>query len=154
MIDKVQALIKQYLGSKGDDISEEQEKRLAIYGILFEAARSDYQVKDEELDKIREVMERHFSMSDEEYAILAKQAHDIHLDSADMYQICRDIKKHMSRDERLKLMDEVWEIAFADGDLDPHETSIIRRLSDQLGLEHNEFINGKLNAAKTFHKKN
>ena len=147
MIKKLRELIHTFIEDDENQISEEEEKRLAIYGILYEAARSDHDVAPEEEQKLEEIMERYFSMSKEEYERVKKEAEILHINSTDMFRITREVKSHLSREERLTLMDELWEIAFADGVLDPQETVILRRLADLLGLEHKEFIDSKLKVA-------
>ncbi|NRA66238.1 MAG: TerB family tellurite resistance protein [Pseudobacteriovorax sp.] len=141
---KLQSLIKNALAAEDDSVSEDESKKLAIFGILYEAARSDFHVAEEEMNTIRAIMNRYFQISDDEFLSIKDKAEKIHDDSSGMFQISRDVRQHLNRDERLTLLDELWEIAFADGVLDPHESMIIRRLADLLGLEHKEFIDSKL----------
>lgn len=153
MIAKLQTIMHQLLQGDSHKIPEADEKKLALYGILYEAARSDHHVAPEEELKIREIMERYFSIGHEEFQRIKDEAEAIHLDSSGMFQITRDVRKHLSRDERLTLLDELWEIAHADGIIDAHENSILSRLSDLLGLEHSEFIDSKLRVAKKLNNK-
>ncbi|SME94659.1 TerB family tellurite resistance protein [Pseudobacteriovorax antillogorgiicola] len=147
MIKKLRDLLHDLL-NENDEFPQEDEKRLAIYGILYEAARSDYNVAPEEEAKIKEVMLRYFSLNEDDYTRIQKEAEQLHLNSPGMFKITREVRNHLDRDERLNLLDELWEIAFADGVIDPQETSILRRLADLLGLEHGEFIASKLRVAK------
>ncbi len=147
MIKKFQELFHQFLCDNNVEISEDEEKKLAVYGILYEAARSDHVVEPSEQAVITEIMESYFSVTSEELADIQSKAEALHLESTDMFQITREVRKHLSREERLGLLDDLWRVAFADGYLDPQEASIIRRLSDLLGLEHKEFIDSKLKVA-------
>ena len=137
-------LVHNLLQNDSESMSEEREKQLAIYGILYEAARSDQSVAAEEEDKIREIMERYFQIDDTEFEDIRQQAQRLHLENADMYQITREVKQILSREERLTLLEELWEVAYADGRIDPHELAIIRRLADLIGLNHKEFIDSRL----------
>lgn len=144
MIKKFQELFHQLLCDSNVILDEDAEKKLAVYGILYEAARSDNSVDASEEATIKEIMESYFSISDDELAEIRKRAEQLHEKSTDMFQITREIRKHLSREERVDLLDDLWKVAFADGYLDPQEAAIIRRLSDLLGLDHKEFIDSKL----------
>ena len=74
MIDKLHKLIQSLICEEDIEVSEEEEKQLAIYGILFEAARSDHHVAQEEQDKIREIIERYFKIDDDAFEKLKAKA--------------------------------------------------------------------------------
>jgi uncharacterized tellurite resistance protein B-like protein len=42
----------------------------------------------------------------------------------------------------------MWKVAYADGDLDKYEESIIRKVADLLYIWHSDFVNTKLAASK------
>jgi len=56
----------------------------------------------------------------------------------------RQINKGFTRDQKLSLIEQMWRVAYADGDLDKYEEYTIRKLSDLLYIEHHEFIKAKL----------
>ncbi len=138
------SLFHNMLEESAEPVSEERELQLAIYGILYEAAKSDQTVAAVEEDKIREIMERYFQIDDAAYEEIRQQAHRLHLENADMFQITREVRQLLDRDQRLTLLDELWEVAYADGTIDPHELAIIRRLADLIGLNHKEFIDSRI----------
>ena len=52
-------------------------------------------------------------------------------------------------DQKKEVLNSVWAIAFADGEMDKHEEHLIRRIADLLYLNHKDFINAKLNQKET-----
>ena len=52
-------------------------------------------------------------------------------------------------DQKKEVLNSVWSIAFADGEMDKHEEHLIRRIADLLYLNHKDFINAKLNQKDT-----
>ncbi len=56
----------------------------------------------------------------------------------------RQINKGFTRNQKLLLIEQMWRVAYADGDLDKYEEYTIRKLSDLLYVEHHEFIRAKL----------
>ena len=140
MIQKLQSLFHSILSNDQQIRTEEEEKQLAIYGILYESARADHNVDPLEEEKINEIMQRYFGLSQTQIEKIKQEAEQLHLDRGSMLNIVKEVKEHLNREERMTLLDELWEVAFADGTIDPHETSLIRRLADLLGLEHQDFI--------------
>ena len=51
--------------------------------------------------------------------------------------------------KKKEILNSVWAIAFADGQMDKHEEHLIRRIADLLYLNHKDFINAKLNQKET-----
>ena len=147
MISKLRQLIHAFIADSDENISAEEEKMLAVYGILFEAARSDHHVDPREEEKIKEIMGRYFNLCEEDFQRIKTEAETLHINSSDMFNITREVRNHLTREERLTLLDELWEVAFSDGYLDPQETALVRRLADLLGLEHQEYINSKIRVA-------
>ena len=56
------------------------------------------------------------------------------------------INSGFTREQKLALIEQMWRVAYADGDLDKYEEYTIRKLSDLLYVEHHEFIRAKLRA--------
>lgn len=144
MLKKLQSLIEGAFSDVGESLSAEDQKQLAVYGILHEAALSDFSIAEEERETINSIMFARFGLEGEALERIKNLAEEEHASSTDMFQITRDVRKHLSREERVELLDELWQIAFADGVLDPQETVIIRRLADLLGLDHKELIDSKI----------
>ena len=51
--------------------------------------------------------------------------------------------------DQKEVLNSVWAIAFADGEMDKHEEHLIRRIADLLYLNHKDFINAKLSPYET-----
>jgi uncharacterized tellurite resistance protein B-like protein len=66
-------------------------------------------------------------------------------DAVDHYQFVSLIKQHYGYEQRLELVSLMWQLAWADGSLDPLEEHRIRRLADLLHISHSDFIRSKLN---------
>ena len=52
-------------------------------------------------------------------------------------------------EEKLQVIELVWEIAYADGLLDKHEDYLVHKLADLLRLTHQQLIEAKLKAKST-----
>ena len=56
-------------------------------------------------------------------------------DSVSFYEFVEDINKNYSKDEKLSLLNFMWQIAYADGRLEVEEERIIRRLADLIRIK-------------------
>ena len=50
--------------------------------------------------------------------------------------------------QKVKIIEHLWEIAFADTSLDKHEEHMVRKIADLIYVEHKDFIDAKLRVKK------
>lgn len=72
---------------------------------------------------------------------LAEQQQDL---SISLFEHTRVINQRLSSEEKIGLIDCLWEIAFADGRADHFEENTIRKIADLIYVEHKDFINSKI----------
>ena len=72
---------------------------------------------------------------------LAEQQQDL---SVSLFEHTRVINQYFSTEEKVGLIDCLWEIAFADGRADHFEENTIRKIADLVYVEHKDFIKSKI----------
>ncbi len=87
----------------------------------------------EERAKIGELVERRFGLNTEECRALLQAASDKVEQSVEVFGFTREIKNAFSPEERTEMMEMLWEVAYADGELHDLEANLMRRLA---GLLH------------------
>ena len=117
---------------------------LATCVILLEAARADDHFCDEERRHILSVLRGRFALSTEEANELLLQAEIARDESADLFQFTRQINAAYSVPEKIKIVEEVWRIFYADNELDGHEDHLARKLQHLLNLNHPTMIEAKM----------
>ena len=142
--------IKKAIGIK-DAVDEplmqnELKTELLATVLLLEAAHADYECSDQELEHVIETVRSLYHLSDEYIEELLEFAHSERGTAVDLYDFTRPVNDKMSRDEKCALVEAVWRIIYADGQIDKHEEHFVRRLANLLWLEHKDFINAKLKA--------
>ena len=75
------------------------------------------------------------------FAELAKQKSD---ESTSLYEFTREINDKYEYDEKVKLIEDLWRIAYSDGQLDKYEDYVIRKIADLIYVTHSDFIKSKL----------
>src|SRR5262249_76530 len=59
-------------------------------------------------------------------------------ESVDLYQFTRLLDEHLSREERRRLVETIWEVVYADGGLSTVEGHLASRVAELLGFQHPE----------------
>ena len=72
---------------------------------------------------------------------LAEQQQDL---STSLFEHTHVINQCLSREEKIGLIDCLWEIAFADGRVDHFEENTIRKIADLIYVDHKDFIKSKI----------
>jgi len=111
------------------------EPRLAVATLLVEMAVMDGDFDEAERTCVQTLLTKRFSLSKEELAALMANATRKSESSAELYGFTRTLKDRFSYEERAEMIEMLWEVAYADGTLDPHEDSLIRRVAGLLYVE-------------------
>lgn len=146
MISKLQNFFQTYLnpqegGGPATDVS--QRTRLAVAALLVEIAVSDYESASEEQQMIVDIVRTQFGLSESEAETLLSLAHEEHKASTDYFQFTRLINEHYTPQQKVELVESLWQVAFADGELHHYEEHVVRRLADLLYVSHTDFIAAK-----------
>tara|TARA_B100001057_G_scaffold71543_1_gene65786 strand:+ start:5444 stop:5887 length:444 start_codon:yes stop_codon:yes gene_type:complete len=114
-----------------DNISEENNLEL-LCGLMIEAANSDGEIGAEEVKKIRETLINIFKENSDDVDSVLGTAIKNSNNSKSLYYYSSKINKNFSEEKKILLLETLWEIVLADGELHDYESSIIRRLSGLL----------------------
>ncbi|MGB8275522.1 MAG: TerB family tellurite resistance protein [Alphaproteobacteria bacterium] len=129
MIDRISAFVHCFGGGvKGGGPSGSGELRLAVAALLVEAACMDRHFDAAERRTIARLLSERFDLADDEVAELIAQAEQTVADSTQLFPFTRTVARHFSERERIELIEMLWEVAYADGELDEYEASLLRRV--------------------------
>ncbi len=114
----------------GDDSDERQ---VAAAALLIEAAFMDEQFEANERSKITELLKSRFGLGDEEAGRLIDAAEQEVHDSSQLFRFTRVVNQRFSQEDRVELMEMLWEVVYVDGELHDYEAGLMRRIA---GLIH------------------
>lgn len=123
--------------------AEEERTRLAVAVLLLEIAASDFAEAPEEKREILQSVKSQFGLSAQEAEALIDMAKVEHSESTDYFQFTRLINQRYSMEQKIRLIESLWRVAFADNELHRYEEHVIRRLSDLIHVSHKDFISTK-----------
>lgn len=120
-----------------------QQTRLAAAVMLVEVAAIDSHFEDKEADALLQILTGKFQLSTDEVSQLQEQAKEAQANASSLHDHTRIINEHFSDSQKMELVANMWQVAYADGELDKYEEYIIRRVSELLYVSHNDFIRAK-----------
>jgi len=142
MLDRLQAFFRERL-EPGGEADPEHRRNLAAAALLIEVARADFEFDDDEQRTIHQLLEETLTLSSDEVAEIVRLAHEQSREATSLHQFTHLVHETHSLDEKKRLMEALWRVAFADGRLDKYEEQLLRRIADLIHLRHAEFMQAK-----------
>ena len=140
MINRIKALFADKgcsFGPEADHHSHD-ELQLAAAALLVEAATLDGHYGETEQAAIDKLLREKFALKDEE----ARSLHDLAVteqsEANQLLGFTRAIKDRYSLEERIELIEMIWEVVYADGELHDYEANLLRRLGGLLYVSDRE----------------
>ena len=125
-------------------LGTDRVRHLACFAyILTRPARADHEVTDSEAARMREVVIREAGISESDAAAIVRLARDVARTSGgtEDFLITREFERSATREEKLHLLDCLFEIGAADASILTVEDNEIRRVASELKLDHTDYIN-------------
>ena len=137
MIEKLKRL---FATLPSETTAEKSNKPLemAVTALLVQAARLDDQFDDAEHDAIVTLIAQQFDLSAEEAASMVANVSGNADESAGFYRYSKVIRAEMDHDQRLGIMEMLWQVVYADDVLHDHEASLMRRMAGLLYISDQE----------------
>ena len=122
-------------GDFGDD-----DFRVAYAALLMHAAAIDGEVSGAERSKLVTLLKQRFALDDAAAEHLVEQATAADARAVDLYHFTRLLNETLDEPGRLRMIETMWNVAFADGAASGYEDNLIWRVSDLLGVSSSERI--------------
>ena len=119
---------------------EHNDYRLAAAALLVHAAAIDGDVSDAERGKLRALIKKEFELDEATTDELVAEATEAENESIDLYHFTSIINGSLNEEGRRRVVEMMWEIAYADGDVDEFERNLIWRAADLLGISSRDRI--------------
>jgi uncharacterized tellurite resistance protein B-like protein len=122
--------------------------QLAAAVLLVEVMRSDHDIGADEQEAVLAALQGKFALSRDESERLVELAHDSSRSSTDYFAFTSRINDAFGMEQKIRMVEYMWQVAYADGTLNAHENHVMRRLSDLLHVPHGAYVNAKMRAAQ------
>lgn len=119
------------------------ESELACVSLMLMLAHADFESAEQELALAKTYVKREFALTDADAQAVVTLADKQAQDATSLHQFTSKLKQ-LSYDARLLLLSNLWQQAYADGELDPNEEAMLRKIADLLFIRHSDYIQAKL----------
>ncbi len=145
-------LVKRFFGKSAKDrpgVKEEgssHDIRMATCALLLEMSSIDGEFNESEREHIISILKNDYELSDEHATALIDASNKELENSTDLWRFASLINKNYSTEEKVRIIEMIWIVAYADGNLDKHEDYLVHKLAKLLRLTHKQLIDAKLKA--------
>ncbi|MEK9660622.1 MAG: TerB family tellurite resistance protein [Alphaproteobacteria bacterium] len=112
--------------------------QLAAACLLVEAAHQDAEFDVRERETVARLVRDRFGLDSGEAETLLAAADNAVADAVDFYGYTRRLKDAFDHDERVGMIEMLWQVVYADGTLHDHEASLLRRVAALLYVSDRE----------------
>jgi uncharacterized tellurite resistance protein B-like protein len=117
---------------------DDDDYRLAAAALLIHAAAIDGDISDSERDMLHATLKQRFDLDDAATDKLVEAATAAEHEAVDLYHFTKKLNHSLDENGRLRLIEMMWQIAFADGQVTEFEDNLIWRAADLLGVSSHE----------------
>ncbi len=131
-----------------EETAEQRRHRqhLAAAALLIETARADFTEDADEQAALQKLLCSTLELPENDVQELVSQATRQVDQATSLYEFTRVINDYYDREERLQLIEDMWAVAFADGDVDKYEEHLIRQVASLIYVPHEDYIRCKMAA--------
>ncbi|SEG84914.1 tellurite resistance TerB family protein [Marinobacterium lutimaris] len=145
MFNKIKAALEDLFETDRVAGAEDSQETFALTAaaLMVEVIAADYERKPEEREALLAVVRDSFGLDPAAAEALLEKAEEKHQQSTDYFRFTSEINRICSQEEKVRLIENLWRVAYSDGELQDVEDHVIRRIADLIHVPHMEFIAAK-----------
>lgn len=150
MLTKVEQFVKKYFmeNVSGHDSDDDQKIMIATAVLFLEMAYADFKVTEEEEDQLRETLSDFFKLPEADVSDLIDLAREKRAERTDIWLFSNLIKEKFEREQKMWILEMLWKMIYIDNTVDKYEDNLIRKISNLIGLSHQDMIQAKIKATQ------
>ena len=135
-------------GASHEHSDKSKRVQIVTCALFIEVANSDEEFTDDERGLIFDLMKKQYDLSEEEIHELMELSNEQIEKSVSLYEFTDIINKNFDAEEKYAVLKNLWKLILIDGKLDKHEEYFVRKISNNLHLEHKDLISAKMEVKK------
>ena len=139
----ISSLLRKLTGEAADAPLTQDEGRVAVAALLVIAAHADHAYDEVERAQIERVLAGRYGLDAAAAAALCAEGEDAERASLDLYRFTSRVKQDIPYEERAAVVEAMWRVVLADGEREKHEETLMRRVTDLLGLDPRDSIDAR-----------
>jgi uncharacterized tellurite resistance protein B-like protein len=120
--------------------------QVATAALLLEMMRMDSSITAAEAASVTRTLQTRFGLDSAQVdRLMALAAEEARL-ATDYFQFTSLINRSFSAEQKVQVVEYLWQVAYADGHLDAHEQHFMRKIADLLYVSHADYVGAKQRA--------
>ena len=116
------------------------DERLALAALMIQCMAIDGRISDAERDKLRSVLSDSFGLGGADLELLIADALAAEQEAVDLYRFTSVLKRQLTVEQRIRVVENLWEIVFADGQSHEFEENLVWRVAELLSVSREDRI--------------
>ncbi len=142
-------LLKQFIDTNVKNASGGNDHRthgilVATCALFLEMAQVDGEFNSAEKKAILAILQNEYNLSEKRAESLLAAANAELEESIDLWRFTNRINTDYTTEEKIQIVEILWEIIYVDGKSDNHEDNLIHKVANLLHLSHEQLIGAKL----------
>lgn len=148
MIDAIRQFFERQIGDARPDSGQSDTRRvqIATAALLLEMVRMDERMLDAERQAVVDAVRRVLDVSEADTAELLRLAEAQARQATDYFQFTSLINQSFTPEQKERIVEQLWRVAYADGNLHHYEEHLVRKVAELIYVPHSAFIAAKLRA--------
>ena len=148
MLKKIKSLFFKTSEEETTEVQVAQTIDKTCASLIIEVAFADKVFDESEINLLKKMLLDTYSLKLDDANELIANAEKTVNESTSLYGYTREVNDNFDYQSKLDLLDQLWRMAFADGNIDKYEEYVVRKISDLIHISHNDFIQSKLRNKK------
>ena len=124
----------------------QQALQLATAVLLVEVMRADSSKASRERQPVAAALRQRFALDDAALALLLARAEQAAENAYDYHHFTASINDSCSQEQKIQIVEAMWQVAYADAQVDAYEHHAISKIAGLLHVTHGEYIGAKMRA--------
>jgi len=146
MLDSIRDFFDKHMAPSSAPEAGRHSIEVATAALLVEVVRMDGDIEPAERDAVLRAVHASFGLSGPEADALIELAEDEARQAADLFQFTSLLNRNFSAEQKEKVVEHLWRVAFADQELSAWEQHLVRKVADLLYVPHGAYIAAKVRA--------
>ncbi|WP_279099606.1 TerB family tellurite resistance protein [Bartonella apis] len=132
--------LEDFIRSLGKGVPEfgNDDPRVAAVALAFHIVDADGQEQGVEKKVLYDIVSHEFELAEPDVKALIEAGKAANRDSLDIFNFTSTLKRHLTKEECIKFIGVLWEIAYADGYIYELEDTLIWRIAEMIGVDRKD----------------
>lgn len=140
MLKAVRKFLSDLANPGGEEHIDLDDERLAATALLVHMSSIDGVSAPAEAAKLHDILKARFSIEDDDADKLIKEAREADLEAVDLFRFTNVLKAKLDAAGRARIIEMMWEMVYADGQVHEFEDNLVWRVAELLGVSTRERV--------------